>query len=47
MIFVQICSNFVPFAERTVAVAIFDDFRSTLFKFCAFCRGKPGGGDFG
>jgi hypothetical protein len=46
-IFLQISTNFVPFAERSQAVAILDEFRSNLFKFCAFCRAKPGDGDFG
>jgi hypothetical protein len=47
MIFGQICSNSVPFAERSEAVAILDDFRSNFLKFCALCRAKRGGGDFG
>jgi hypothetical protein len=45
MIFVQICSNSVPFAERSEAVAILDDFRSDFLKFCPFCGAKQGGRD--
>jgi hypothetical protein len=36
----------VVFAERSEAVAILPDFRSTVMIFYAFRRAKRGGGDF-